>query len=437
MAYLYPIDFVDTRWRVTDGDIYVSFLGHDQFGTGSPARPFRTLQQAITVALTGARIVVGTGEYSETVNGLGKNCKLIADGTVICKGLSSATAFFNMGSESVFQDFVINGYQTAIDGAVKDVTQCEIEGCALQNFSGSLRSTVLVNVSIVGINPVRFFNCTLVGVTCLSSGAISRLESCHIGTTSTLHLSTPALTYFNFCNQQPGSTILINGNPLATPALVNAAHPLFQLNGLATNPKFNQAEIGDYTLTNTSLLRATGSRKKPIGALGEAIKFSIPEAFTSGSASGVVLNANGFAELGVGRLNGILTTGIVDLGFVRPMRTLHLFANQIFSDAVLTRVSVLTDRLLPSAIAAEMRWGDTIDELNAASYNLMIWDKVVSVDEQATGNGQLSFVVPEESWISARFVQIKVTLTKAEELILLSQESGYELLQETGSGITI
>src|SRR5689334_12593662 len=104
MAFIYPLQFSGTRWRITDGDIYVSYLGSNLSGNGSPRKPYKTVQQAISVAAAGAKIVIGTGTYGEAVNGQGKSCRLVADGTVLMSGTSSQTALTNLGTNATVQD---------------------------------------------------------------------------------------------------------------------------------------------------------------------------------------------------------------------------------------------------------------------------------------------------------------------------------------------
>ena len=72
MAYL-PADFTGTYWRILDGDIYVSSLGDDTSGNGSPTHPYKSFQKAINVAVPSNRIIVGTGYYSGSISGLDKN----------------------------------------------------------------------------------------------------------------------------------------------------------------------------------------------------------------------------------------------------------------------------------------------------------------------------------------------------------------------------
>lgn len=61
--YTYPEDFEGTFWTVVDGAYYVSTVGNDISGDGSPRSPFLTVEKAFDLALDGEKIVIGPDEY--------------------------------------------------------------------------------------------------------------------------------------------------------------------------------------------------------------------------------------------------------------------------------------------------------------------------------------------------------------------------------------
>lgn len=63
--YTHPADFVDTFWTVFDGDFYVSTLGSDVIGDGSPQNPFLTINKAFEFATDGEKVIIGPDEYVE------------------------------------------------------------------------------------------------------------------------------------------------------------------------------------------------------------------------------------------------------------------------------------------------------------------------------------------------------------------------------------
>jgi hypothetical protein len=430
MAFIYPFQFSGTRWRIIDGDVYVSYLGSNLSGNGSPKRPYKTIQHAINAASNGARVVIGTGTYAEAVNGQGKSCRLVADGTVLMNGTASSTAFINLGANGSLQDISIAGYQAAVNGTVKELLGCSI--CSpLVAFTGTLRQTILLNTSLAGSAPVRLINCTLVGVTTASATTITYLESCHVGNTTNLQLSTPTLTYFDYCNQEPGSVIQINGTSYNTPAAVKAAFPAFQQVGVGIDPNFNRPAVGDYTLDPASALKIAGRRKTAIGAFAEAVSRGTSQILSSGgSISAVTINSNNFFELPAGIYTGLVETPVIDLGSLRPVRTLRLYADQVFEETTLGIVSADTNLVLPGAITVEMRYADSPTAIAGATYQPMIWDKVVSHDHKFEGNGQLNVEVRTLSYITTRCIQLRITLRSAGDPVLLAQENYDLLLQE-------
>lgn len=56
-------DFQGTFWTITDGDYYVSTIGNDITGNGSPKNPFLTIAKAFEIAEIGHKIVIGPNEY--------------------------------------------------------------------------------------------------------------------------------------------------------------------------------------------------------------------------------------------------------------------------------------------------------------------------------------------------------------------------------------
>ncbi|MEM9686166.1 MAG: hypothetical protein AAF934_04515, partial [Bacteroidota bacterium] len=67
-SYNYPADFEGTFWTIVDGDYYVSTIGNDISGDGSPQNPFLTVRRAFELAETNEKIVIGPDEYL-TVDG--------------------------------------------------------------------------------------------------------------------------------------------------------------------------------------------------------------------------------------------------------------------------------------------------------------------------------------------------------------------------------
>ncbi|MEP3387060.1 MAG: hypothetical protein ABJO02_02675, partial [Reichenbachiella sp.] len=61
--YTYPEDFEGSFWTVIDGDYYVSTIGNDITGDGSPLLPYLTVNKAMELANDGEKVVIGPDEY--------------------------------------------------------------------------------------------------------------------------------------------------------------------------------------------------------------------------------------------------------------------------------------------------------------------------------------------------------------------------------------
>ncbi|MEL7148812.1 MAG: hypothetical protein AAFO69_20730, partial [Bacteroidota bacterium] len=57
------IDFDGTFWTVKTGDFYVSTVGSDVNGDGSPQNPFLTVKKAFESAVNGEKIIIGPDQY--------------------------------------------------------------------------------------------------------------------------------------------------------------------------------------------------------------------------------------------------------------------------------------------------------------------------------------------------------------------------------------
>lgn len=59
----YPTDFEGTFWTTIDGDYYVSTIGSDINGDGTPQKPYLTIRKAMDFAEDGEKVVIGPEEY--------------------------------------------------------------------------------------------------------------------------------------------------------------------------------------------------------------------------------------------------------------------------------------------------------------------------------------------------------------------------------------
>lgn len=415
-TYTYPADFANTHWHILDGDIYVSSIGNDSSGNGSPGNPYATLTKAISVATPASKIVAGTGNYDEQLNGAGKSPFLIADGQVIMNGGGSGTAFTNMGLTVKIEGFLIYNYSIVTDGQVNVFRKCRIKGGRFTNYQGVIDRCVLIGVQLEATGNSYFSNCTFIqvrsGTTSAGTNKFTEIEDSHFDDRSVFDLDSTITSVFNYCNQQPGSTIIIDGNSYPDAPSVNAAFSQYQSNGLSDQPMFNKPGIEDYTLTSSSTLIAAGSKGDSIGAAGESLS---QNAGTLGGATliNVMLSPAGRFELVPGFTQGSILTQIIDLTSPKPLGKIDLFANQHFEtppeNAVIDRINANTK---PNKITFEMRYSNNKDDIQRRDLTEFIWTKKPSVDSVGRSNGQDGFDPTTARGITARYLQFRITFFK-------------------------
>ncbi|WP_109833029.1 hypothetical protein [Reichenbachiella versicolor] len=99
--YIYPTDFEGTFWSAHDGDFYVSTIGNDITGTGSPTNPFLTVHRAMTEASDSDKIIIGPQEYVFD-NDAESSCKVL-----ICRLAAADNIAISLGGL-----LLVDGVQT-------------------------------------------------------------------------------------------------------------------------------------------------------------------------------------------------------------------------------------------------------------------------------------------------------------------------------------
>lgn len=436
-TFTYPTDFAGTLWRILDGDIYVSYNGHDAPGNGTPTKPYATIQYAIDAATADQKIVVGTGDYNENVNGGDKDCFLIADGTVEMDGTDpGGAAFTNMGPSAIVSGFKILKYDSCTDDPMLRFEDCFITSDVTAAVT-SLQRCVLKDNEITGA-VTDFLNCTFINVDKQTQTSGVTVENCHFDPATIFSLISSAVLFFDNCNQESGSTIKIDGVSYSSAAAVNTALSQFQGNGMSTAPSFNGPLRNDYTLRLGSPLIQTGTHSQPIGA------FSLASSWDKGNLGGVILNKiiidnDGYFTLPEEVDEGSLETPKpLDLGQVRTLGRVDLFADQYFSPDFFGSVTFNQDTInAPRPITFLLRYHNNDRDIFKTEYKEFIWDKILTVDSSNRGNGDPKFNPLTERYITARFVQVKIVLRHTSESFFIAQENSDLILQEDGGKLKL
>lgn len=439
-TFNYPQDFSGTLWLVLDGDVYVSSTGSDDTGNGSPSNPYATIQKGIDVASSNNKIVVGTGDYNEQVNGAGKDNVIVADGIVIMHGNENVTAFSNMGSgtQSRLEGFYIAEYAIAIDNKIANVVNCTIKESSLEDYRGTLQNCILDDVLVRATANTYLYNCTFINVITedfVTKTKFKEIQNCHFDSQTVIYIKSSNTTYFNYCNQEVGSVVNVDTIDYFNAGVLYAAFPLFQEHGLSVLPQFSNPSKGDFSLQSSSPLIGSGSSASFIGAVGLANAQNIA---TLGGATlvNVTINGDGKYELVQGYKVGTVETEEIDVGSKRVLGKINLFANEHFEtppyNAVVDKNNANTQ---PNQITFEMRYSDFQGDILNKPYLEFVWNKQPRVDASGKGNGNAGFDPLSAFPINTRYVQLRITLRDDTHFLL--QENSFCILQEDSYGILV
>ncbi len=436
MAYS-SIEFTGTTWLIRDADIYVSRIGSDEFGVGDPQRPYTTIQKAVTMAVSGQKIVVGTGYYNEVVAGSSKNLTIQADGKVCMEHSGTGTAFSGMGTSSVIQGFSIKNYLNAVDGNLSYLSDCILLDSDLVNFGGNIVNCVFKDVLILATATTYLRNDTFIhtasGTAALNQNKFQEVYDCHFDSTSLFEFTSSVTTAFDYCNQQSGSIIKINGTNYASASAVHTAFSQYQASGISAEPSFNVPASLDYSLKENSPLLRAGRFGKFIGARG--LGYSLNATNLSKSIlTNVMIDAGTFKLINENRI-GTIETPIIDLKKIRKIANVRFLSEMVFNSIADNQVvDFAGDGFQPNHLIYQIRYASFAKGINVARYQTMVWDKMPTFDNTKTGNGVKEFNFNSQKIIATRFIQLKIILRRVEAFMLV-QENEDCLLQENGDNL--
>lgn len=436
----YPISaFEQTYWGSTNGDFYVSSTGNDE-GDGSPSNPYLTVQKAINEANSPSVIVIGSGIYHEELNGLSKELTFIGDGFVTFDGQNTlGTGITGVEqTQSHIENITIKNYTvSAIASPVNRVSHCKIDG-NITGFGGTIRYSVVCNGSIDATADTVLHSCTLVNVTSSTGIQFKEWKNCLFNSSTQLTANTASLENFNFCNHEPGAVLNINGTDYLSHLEVHTDNTLgdFQEDGQSEVINFVHEEVGNYALLSTNPLLLLGEYQQPIGALGSGISLHQSKGeLTTGqllldnleeSTTGYSLVAN--AE------TGTITTRVIDMGTIKKMGRLTLFAQDFFEMIPSNLNHVLSiGHIHPRLLSFEMKFGESRFEVRNSDFKSMVAHRDIEIDQQGRGTAHLNFDRRSARKVATRYFQLQITLTSAQ--FMLVQENLYCLLQENNENL--
>jgi hypothetical protein len=421
--------FTGTYWRILDGDIYVSSIGNDNTGNGTPCQPYASLSKAITMASTGNKIVVGTGIYKDTINninGLNKGqVTFCADGIVIYSGSAKIQRMENYSKFIGFQ-FIDCG--VTIFNSIATLENCRfINSGTGELFGGILRNCFFYSGTVFTGHDSFFYNCTFqkCKVSSLSSKKIKELDSCQFGEYTNVYVDSSFIQYFNYCNQEPGTVINIDGTDCNSLLSVQNLNSNFQANGTEVDPVFNNTGMLDYTLHRTSPIINSGRYGQQIGAYGKSFSLHSPinnmnsDIIAGGIYTHVGVETNtGNYLLDTNFHVGTIETNVIDLGDVVVLERIFLYASQLFETPPSNYIVDYNNEFThPNIVTYQMRYSSKSADLLELPYKEMAWDTIPTVDLNEHGNGELDYNTQVNTPIHTRYIQLLITMKKPDNLL--------------------
>lgn len=424
--------FQGTRWATLSGDLYVSNIGDDTSGDGSPRTPFKTISKAVLSAIGDSVIVVGPGFYTECVNcqaGGVKKLTFIGEGfPELLEPSTGGFGFIQTDNSTIVDGFAIRGNHTSFSGPVKEIRNCRINGSDLVTFSGKITDTVCRDLKFDAVGTVHIDSGTLWGVDNTGLGSnIMTLLNCEIGGASKISITPQSGIVFDYCNIEADTMIFFGTEP---------GYPAgsYQKHGSDEADQFGRIEpIGDYSVSLDSVLATAGSDNLAVGASHQAYQSNLIYDIRESENIDLV-RENGILALKVveGEEYGYFITRPIDLGKKQFLHAINFFADNqseledIHGEEVFARIYGLR-----TATNSYGRY-QSMDR-NQSTFLQMKTNCAPTVDKDRYGNGDVRFDPSTARNIYARYVQLKVGIQAGENFIL--QENGDLLLQENNSRI--
>lgn len=424
--------FLNTVWTKQNGDLYVSRFGFDS-GDGSPLKPFRTIQKAISSASDSSRIIIGAGLYRENLNFFNKSIILESDGIVFLD--HAGTCIVNQGKNTQLIGLNICNYDNVLLGEFNIIERCKIKNASFTNVGGLFYHTLIVSSSVILAFQSKLVNCTLIAsnIEQTSTAQIDRLVNVHIGESSVVQLISSKLLFFDYCNLSVDSQIKIDSIVYTTIHDINTAHPTILQHGIQVDAHFADVMSGNYTLLADSELIGAGIYGKFIGAFNKA--YYVGENILDGSTfTNIAKSPDGYYYLVSKLEDGLLETPIIDFGIPTNISIPHLFAEQYFNAKHL--VSFNSESTPAGELTFEMRFANNEEVLKTLPFQKYHWNNYLYNYTNGSGNASAVVTANEIKRISARYFQLKIKFLNIGDKYLL-QEDGSFLLQESGDKIIL
>ena len=446
------------------GDYYVSAIDGNDSNAGTADAPFKTISAAVAAVVaagdtTQKKIIVGTGEYKESVTQSDTNylVNIIGDGNATLNGDGVATnyAFYNLDA-----------------GRVENMTIRNFDSISSTN-NASYHLRILYNCTIINVdkyngyqsNTTMYFqHCTFID---FGGGATSypyaKPEDSFFynspssrGSGNYYHQKAVRCIYYNDtttgaysagahrrgagfdqCFFQPGATWYDYDSGLGTQPVqffterteeLGAGSGLYNtlgwrstvftmsLNDNLSGSDNSSGEIATFTTNNSQYFDSEMlPYNKYIAEKGPATAFgydadSTNILHTDGGATwgNITQSSAGFEITGSSAVSGTIESAVVDLGSSLPINKIgfNWRSTSLNSLAVSTHPSGAMNHT-PVRYQYELRYGNSTP---TGDYKIFELGTQPRVDANGTGSGQPGFDTGSSTGISARYLQFKITL---------------------------
>lgn len=453
------------HWRET-GDFYVSSLdGDDTSGDGSIENPVKTISKAILLvnaaATNSQTIVVGTGVYAEglVASSSPLNTSIIGDGVVILTGEGSGVALSGYPSEWHIKNIHVVNFAALLSVSTNSGPQwfnCTFKGIptttlvSITSSSYVGRRHVWYNCMFVGMNMnstsvyarnLHFYSCTfinsnIIGQSLAGGGSGNNywplFSNCLFSAPSgSVAISSNQIvnTFFNNCVFQDNLRLQDSGTGIEESMEFFDRYKFYINNAITASMSFNTniTASGDFNLlshtmpineTTSALYKRTEAAPlqgqggyAPRTAYGFDNSPSNP-LHTAGGAiwdNIVTSSLGGFQISSSSTPSGSITTAVIDQGGVKVIKNIDSGWTTNFGNATAPSTYPSgSNNYNPVRYQYEMRYGNTTPILG--NYSIFEWGQIPFVNSNGTGSGDQLFNTGSYNSISARYLQLKITL---------------------------
>lgn len=453
------------------GDFYVSALdGDDTSGTGTADNPVQTIAKAVLLAEAAGtnyqQIIVGSGIYNEritftsptvTFSTIEADGVVIVDGTglsptSIYQGLANpwtwiGISFVNFGAimthatnygcnftNCSFKNVSLLSDNQVNNASTPESTRLNFTNCVFENL---VQSIVIYYIRGIAFTDCTFRNCDPTGNKGTSNSATYApfYRRCVFSADSGSIITTAGFgrtPFFENCIFQENLRISISQggftNTDITEDLINN-NPLYFAGSIIASMSFNDNITGSGTynqLNNTMPINATTSDlyiRGPIGALNGAGGLAPRTAYGFDNESANPLHTTGGAtwdnittsSLGGFQISssavpsGSITTAVIDQGSIKIVKSIDTaFTTTANNAAAPSTYPSGSNNHNPVRYQYEMRYGNTTPL--TGNYSIFEWGQTPFVNSNGTGSGDQLFDTGSYTNISARYLQLRITL---------------------------